>query len=718
MGVFYYHQGDNPRMPARMTVPLDKTRAQTKHSNSLATTRVRIVEQGKALVGCCRESYLVQAHNKSQYVASGSTGEQQHTIVTLQAKVNDKMIEYLKTRVAKRVAKLCSKKPRDLRKERLVDDEDGIDSDSDYLHTDEEATVQRVGSEDVGAADDSAVASTQLQAEGDDVAPAQRIIEGERFELRADPHIVGKVEWVDRKHTQLRLLNDSGKPVKGSAKAYRPSELRPARLDTGAISIVPWRYLTISALAGAKVHVWWKSEATNARYGSLMDGKWYPGTLRPVAGKESGWFDVVYEDDDNGEVDKVFIGIRSDAKDSKEHVAFLHDGTDIVDEIRIDKVAITAAAQDKDQGADQQLPLAPPATIDSASSIFAAIFDPPGNAGPSASSATDLSIGARGESHEIDYVAPTTIELQRELQRLRDKLTRQQSTFEDEVTDRSRQNTSLQEQLARELVLRQAAERRLVDLRKRLDHEAKRCTELMRKNGELNGQLQLAQRNARAAQRLETSVLGSTKHTSDGPPKRKLEVPDVRSSLTTEFSDAAPSRSFPRSECQMELVQDEQAVHEAMLAAGSLHGDRDDVEDDEQEQVTEAVVDGTASDMQDATSTMAANMEGPAVKEENHAAQSSSIDVDTPNPAKGDRVRVTWLYGRVLGTFDGEVIDTEWTPSSTGMGFFYRYRVTYDDGDLRWETIGDNTSSVVILHRAKRAAGWATEQPSTRRCRH
>ena len=94
-GVFYYHQGEDPTMPARLTTPLEKTKHQTKTITTMATTHIRIVDLGYALIGCCRESYLVQGHNKSQYVASGSSSEQQHTIVTLQARVNDKMREYL-----------------------------------------------------------------------------------------------------------------------------------------------------------------------------------------------------------------------------------------------------------------------------------------------------------------------------------------------------------------------------------------------------------------------------------------------------------------------------------------------------------------------------------------------------------------------------------------------------------------------------------------------
>ena len=79
------------------------------------------------------------------------------------------------------------------------------------------------------------------------------------------------------------------------------------------------------------------------------------------------------------------------------------------------------------------------------------------------------------------------------------------------------------------------------------------------------------------------------------------------------------------------------------------------------------------------------------------------------NPGIGDRVQVEWLNGPSRGTYTGEVDDTDWKINSSSDGAFeFRYHVKYDDGDKRWETLGDVTVRPTILKRAPKPVDSAS----------
>lgn len=89
-GVFYYHKH-------RLTLPLVMTSRQTKQLTQMLTTTVRVLELGWGLIGCCRENFLTQAHNKREYVA----GPHGFKYEVLAAAVNKRLEMHLSQTVAR-----------------------------------------------------------------------------------------------------------------------------------------------------------------------------------------------------------------------------------------------------------------------------------------------------------------------------------------------------------------------------------------------------------------------------------------------------------------------------------------------------------------------------------------------------------------------------------------------------------------------------------------
>ena len=63
----------------------------------------------------------------------------------------------------------------------------------------------------------------------------------------------------------------------------------------------------------------------------------------------AGWFRLTYDGTETEEVEQedLFLGVRADANDDYELVAFRADGADIKDEIRLDPVAFEAAIRNE-----------------------------------------------------------------------------------------------------------------------------------------------------------------------------------------------------------------------------------------------------------------------------------------------------------------------------------------------------------------------------------
>jgi len=99
----------------------------------------------------------------------------------------------------------------------------------------------------------------------------------------------------------------------------------------------------------------------------------------------------------------------------------------------------------------------------------------------------------------------------------------------------------------------------------------------------------------------------------------------------------------------------------------------------------------------------------------------ASLDSETApdNPSVGDRVQVEWLMGQARGVYAGVVDQVEWTINSFArrsamQAFSYRYHVVYDDGDRRWETVGDTTTRLSVLSRSNKAASLPAAALPTR----
>ena len=564
-GVFYYHQGHDPTMPARLMLPAEPTKLQKKETAAMKVTHMRLATLGYALIGCCRENFLVQGHNKSQYVLTeGGVDAQQHTVGTLQVKTNDKMADYLKA-LAPRITKLTSSTPRNFRRDRGAvsggmdesdEEEDMVDDDLVDKDIVEEAVLeQEIAS---GAREALVAASSSKVDEVDEIEIGKQIQEGDRYVVCVSDHVVGYISWVSgKKHRLLRLCREpTSKPGKAT---YRPSEVRRAQLDTSSINMIPWRLLTISALNGATVEVWWQNNAQDVRIDGKA-GEWFKGHMVPKSDMAPGWFEVVYEEiDDYDQSELVFIGIRADADDQHSEVAFREDGSNFEEEIRIDPVAIKAAAEpaQPQQQQFQQLP----AGHDEFASFFAAASFTGAHSGyifkmgeqglgyyrdqvgagelsrlPSASlletsgsSTSTIAPAARaaasGETHR-EQRPSGSVEQQVELKQLRDQLTRREAKHETEISEYAAQTDSLREKLQQMTTARDSAEKKLGLLRKQYETQAKQQQTLMKKNAELNDKLQQEQRRARASQRVEMTMAPIP--TPPEPPQQPPQPPRLQ----------------------------------------------------------------------------------------------------------------------------------------------------------------------------------------------
>ena len=582
-GVFYYHQGEDATTPGRLTLPLQKTKTQMRQNGIMPTTQIRIGTKGDALIGCCVENFLTQGHNKSQYVAADAD---QHTLLGLQAQVNNKMVDFLKKTVQHKLVHVTGKSLK--RKMRLDSDEDSADDDND------EAKDARASSHGIATCAAEAEASGGLMG-ANDTLPCDHIDEGERYELIADPTVVGYAFWVgkDRKQLRLRLSPDSAKHSKGP---FQPCEVQKSQLDTSSINMIPWRLLTISALNNTKVEVWWQHNAHDNRSGVGLNGEWYSGTLTMSANAPAGWFSIVYDDEDEyNQSEEVFIGICADADDLHEALAFRADGSDMRDEIRFDDAAMNAAAQPAASlpphppsappqqvaqpseltQAPQAMPYRPSADHESSESTDRAapslhrlstvetvtseplhgVEAPPMGLQVEASSKkvlTESSVtdGEYGRSQGGDVGMRQVSELQGELKALRDRLARREAKHDADLSEWSAENEALREQLKQAQKAKEVAESKLKETRRSLNerHEKdnRRLTELQHKNHELIDKLQQEQRKLRALQRPEAapSVTTPRQPSADAP------APNANDAQVALCSSSAPDQESKLSDHQ------------------------------------------------------------------------------------------------------------------------------------------------------------------------
>ena len=788
MGVFYYHQGEDPRSPARLTIPLQRTKLQTRTTGALNTTNLRIASLGMALIGCCRENFLVQAHNKSEYVTTGSSTSQQHTILSLEAKVSDKMGDYLKQRVAPAIKGKVKSKPYGYRKDRKAwqseseEEEEVVDVATDSDDDSDGGVVIAPG----GGANGSAAGASTDAAENDADA-ANLIEEGGRYELIADPTVVGHAEWAGKGRKMVRLRPYGGAAASGkgrSAKSswYRPLELRRAQLDTSTIARIPWSMLDISALDGAKVSVLWDMGAQVSSAVGTPRWQWFPGKLEAKKDAATlGWFQIVYDEAEmyEEEAEDIFIGIRADA-DECDHVAFRGDGTNITEEIRIDPVAFEAAWQAASQAAAASQVMRVETQVSSADAgmdvlaVEVEVEEDLLSSVLEGSETTLLAVGTgMSELSSVDAPPPpppplvrmgatsvggasrdlqvglASSETQAEIRSLRDQLKRMRASADAVATDFSSQIDALSEQVRQTTAAKESVERRLAGLRKLHEREEKRIESLSHQNDELKRQLHQAQRQVRAAQRVEMAPLVA----NDEPGEKRPLYGAALASSEGRHSGAALNGSKRKRGVGLagnETASTEDAVAMVIQTArpasaeasapaeGSVwqleqqlsvdHGEAREGEEEEpveheraipvvvyQEEVHQEVMHKMVQQQQQEASN------GDDVEDDDDEDE-VKVDLDddqvetshepgVANPVVGDRVEIEWLLGVSRGLYTGVVDKTDWKISSQyrDAAFEYRYHVRYDDGDTRWETMGDITTRLTILERAAQPAASLAE---------
>ena len=169
----------------------------------------------------------------------------QHSIVALKAKCNEKMAEFLKTRMVQH----CKLKSRAC----LTDIE------TIKLRTNHGKMVKARTSCKMLMMTTMPIVWRLLKRTHPEPAKAvhRMKLKRGRYEVIADPSVVGFVnEPASLTISSVCVPTGSGRGR--VSKAYRPHELRVATLDTSAIAMVPWRLLHISALDGASVQVYWE----------------------------------------------------------------------------------------------------------------------------------------------------------------------------------------------------------------------------------------------------------------------------------------------------------------------------------------------------------------------------------------------------------------------------------------------------------------------------
>ena len=789
MGIFYYHQGDDQRMPARLTMPLEKTALQCKPLGALQNTHVRLAKMGKALVGCCRENYLVQAHNKSEYVIADSLAAQ-HSIVALKAKCNEKMAEFLKTRIVPALQTKVKSVPYGYRNNKAAHKpwEDGQSEDE----------LQDVDDDDDAHSLASLEADASRAGEG---SSSHEIEEGGRYEVIADPSVVGFAVWASKSHDLVRLRTSTGSGRGRVSKAtYRPHELRVATLDTSAIAMVPWRLLHISALDGASVQVYWEHGTSES-----SRGQWYPGKLAPKQDMAAGWFRLTYDGTETEEVEQedLFLGVRADANDDYELVAFRADGADIKDEIRLDPVAFEAAIRSEcvnaiatevvevfgssSADASHQEIIADPEVGEVSAAAPSQVGSEPSDSGHMEQSTLSGELlneltrqhghghvhghahGAEHLSKAAQYESASTRALplhlddqQAELHSLREQLSRLTNKLEAQASDYQTEVEVLNEKLKQAAAAKAKVDKRFADLKDSQERTAKRVDQLTNENDELKRQLQQAKRELRAADRtkqendelkeqlrqakcelraaqrsepmafaaesvedsgrscdaanrswspsLHGTALASFRGGIDCGScwacldKPKFGGPNIKRKRCVNQAAGISPLQVPKTAPEATANSSGRSTHDFFLPChdGMAQGQVSSTSTDAHVTKAGAVMNHADSDDEEEVAVDMAEAEEVAVDLDN---EGPSHEPTSVNPGVGDRVQVEWLQGSSRGTYAGEVDEVAWKISSSAEGAFeFRYHVKYDDGDQRWETVGDVTVRLIILRRAPNSA--------------
>ena len=808
MGIFYYHQGEDVRMPARLTMPLEKTALQCRTFGAMQNTNLRLATLGKALVGCCRENYLVQAHNKSEYVVADSSTAQQLSIFALKSKCSEKMADFLKHRIfpslqsmVKSVAygsRKRARKPWEEEQEAVDDDDDDDDDDDQHHHRNLDPNAH-LGS---GEGEDGSSSACEGGLCGG-------IEEGGRYELRSDPSVVGFAVWASKSHDLVRLRTStaSGRGRVGKA-AYRPDELRPSKLNISTITMVPWRLLNLSALHGAQIEVWWEHDESES-----SRGEWYTGKLAPKQGMPAGWFQVVY--DEEGLEEDVFLGIQADANDDYEHLAFRADGTDIKDEIRLDAVAFAAASrseqrvdaiatevvevfQDSAATTCQSEVITLPSIGEGSAASSSSVSSDPLHSErmdwcPAGGGLDDAQMRQQGAERppETAKCAPAAMiqaaqplhsdDQQVALRFLRDQVTRISTKLEAQASDHHSEVEMLNEQLTQAATAKAKVDKRFADLKDSQERTGKRVDQLTQENDNLKRQLQQAKRELRAADRvtqenreLQEQLQQAKRELQDAQQAEIMPPQSVeRFQKSHGFSNgnasghgvvessivdcglcwacldkpkfggrgikrqkcrerAAPgagprhaSASSPVQTASAPMVRSQEGtssnqVSSTIAGAQVIEGDEmmeNAEQEEEEEEEEEEEIPLRKSRQPSLLVASPAPVVCPPGPNDSDDEEEVAVDIqeDQPqpgqdaNPGIGDRVQVEWLNGPSRGTYTGEVDDTDWKINSSSDGAFeFRYHVKYDDGDKRWETLGDVTVRLTILKRAHKPVDSAS----------
>ena len=189
-GVFYYNHD-------RLIMPCERLKRQTEgHSgNKMLTTEKRLKDFGSAMIGVCREGFLVPEHNKAGYEAKAyepSVFARPHRkgFADLHARVNEHLKEHLKTVISPIIAPIYKREKAEREKsKRAADDDDMMLMDPAAIEHAADRSVRqpdRYQPSGFGAARKGVKRRQRPSA-----AAADDFEEGGRYRLVSDPRVAG-----------------------------------------------------------------------------------------------------------------------------------------------------------------------------------------------------------------------------------------------------------------------------------------------------------------------------------------------------------------------------------------------------------------------------------------------------------------------------------------------------------------------------------------------